>query len=508
MACKKCKSESTTCTCINNGCTPTDAECVIYNSDGSPSNLNCIADITPGTSVKAILETWDNYFCGMTQVNILSCVKEKLGISPTVDNLTHGVLLTSIQNWICNYQDVNVKVTPADTKTGYLNSKIVTGDCIDTSVVIENGEQKLKISLNFPCISAKIPLCLDIKTNECLTVDFSGSPCQPQPLTPVVVRSGLTLVGSNCNGMLQWYNSNDEMISTGTNITVEPLKTYYARCVTGCGQSEKSYQVSTPPVNTFTKIRSAVFTRICGTNECGVPCLGSSTTFSKTYTSTISQEAANSLAENDLSFAIDGQAYVNMMGTCTCPDCNCDFPVYNSNVVINNATCSGSTVNANGQITIAGISKADKFGYSLGAGDYNGVSYSSAISLNNFSQGNIETTPTSIKLKALSIETRVVFRIFNGNASCYKDVVVLLTPPDCSKPQVDIENITIACDIEETICKKWTIVAGATGAKVWYQSCNSNAYDFNDIAANQTVERCSPSIPQANGGVVTQNGVC
>jgi hypothetical protein len=68
-----------------------------------------------------------------------------------------------------------------------------------------------------------------------------------------------------------------------------------------------------PPVETFTANRSGNFTR----NNCGVGYTGSVVTFSKAYTSNISQQAADTIA--DANFANDGQVYANNPdhGTCT-----------------------------------------------------------------------------------------------------------------------------------------------------------------------------------------------
>jgi len=68
-----------------------------------------------------------------------------------------------------------------------------------------------------------------------------------------------------------------------------------------------------PPVETFTANRSGNFTR----NNCGVGYTGSVVNFSKAYTSNVSQQAAETIA--DANFANDGQAYANNPdhGTCT-----------------------------------------------------------------------------------------------------------------------------------------------------------------------------------------------
>ncbi|MGZ3983423.1 MAG: DUF5977 domain-containing protein [Mucilaginibacter sp.] len=71
--------------------------------------------------------------------------------------------------------------------------------------------------------------------------------------------------------------------------------------------------VAYTPLPTYTATRTANFTR----NNCGsgtVP--GVAVSFTKTYTSNISQIAANALAASDGNFNSDGQAYANANGTC------------------------------------------------------------------------------------------------------------------------------------------------------------------------------------------------
>jgi len=64
-----------------------------------------------------------------------------------------------------------------------------------------------------------------------------------------------------------------------------------------------------PPV--YTASRTGTFTR----NNCGAGYYASSVSFSKSYTSAVSQADAEALA--DANFATDGQAYANTEGTCT-----------------------------------------------------------------------------------------------------------------------------------------------------------------------------------------------
>lgn len=68
-------------------------------------------------------------------------------------------------------------------------------------------------------------------------------------------------------------------------------------------------------VEEYTAVRSQNFTR----NNCGNGYVGSTVLFSKTYKSNISQQAANDIADGDLNFIIQGQAFANdpENGSCT-----------------------------------------------------------------------------------------------------------------------------------------------------------------------------------------------
>lgn len=493
-----------------NGCTPdhivTDCKQIEARCVTVPA-LSCIGT-EEGDKLNSVLEILDQYFCEFSNIALLSCVRTKLGFEADLQTTSHSNLLSAIQNYICNFQDVKVKASQGDTISGYLYDKITVGDCLEKSVETVSGVQSVKISIDWACLTQKIPACFTMETDSCFIVEPSDS-CTPQPLVPVISKNGTSVSGINCNGVLQWYNSNNQLIGSGSTLTVNPNDTYYAKCATNCGESIKSNSVVIPNITTYSKVRTATFARNnCGVNECGVPCIGSSTSYSRTYTSLISQEVVNSIAQNDTQFSVDGQNYINTIGNCTCADCNCVFPIYNTNIITTNSTCNGNIILANGQILIAGIANANKFGYSIGSGDYSGPSYSSATLLNTFQGANIETTPTTIRLKSLSVETRVVFRLFNNDNTCFKDIVVLLTPPNCADEQVNIIDVNVSCELDSAECISYTITSGGSGASGWYTECNANSYTGVNVLANQSVQICSKIAPIITGGVVQNNGNC
>jgi hypothetical protein len=106
----------------------------------------------------------------------------------------------------------------------------------------------------------------------------------------------------------------DRNIASGTQIDLAAAGTAYAISYATDGSNDLQMAEFYGKSSQFwTATRSGTFTR----NNCSAGYDASSVTFSKTYTSYISQANANSLASGDASFNSDGQAYANANGTCT-----------------------------------------------------------------------------------------------------------------------------------------------------------------------------------------------
>jgi predicted secreted protein len=106
------------------------------------------------------------------------------------------------------------------------------------------------------------------------------------------------------NDTVQAVNTSslDYNTATGTVVTI--------------GGITDTYDVQTQPDATlYYAFRSGTFTR----NNCGSGFVGSSITFSKTYTSAISQIDADNMAAADSNFSTDGQNYANANGNCVLP---------------------------------------------------------------------------------------------------------------------------------------------------------------------------------------------
>lgn len=85
--------------------------------------------------------------------------------------------------------------------------------------------------------------------------------------------------------------------------------------------------VTTTTPTTYTTTRTENFTR----NNCPSGDVGSVVSFSRIYSSTISQGTADSLAASDPNFEVDGQNNANSAGTCTVDPTNNAFVINNRN---------------------------------------------------------------------------------------------------------------------------------------------------------------------------------
>lgn len=106
----------------------------------------------------------------------------------------------------------------------------------------------------------------------------------------------------------------DRNIASGTQIDLAAAGTAYAVSYTTDGTNDlQMLEFRGKSSQYWTATRSGTFTR----NNCSAGYTASSVTYSKTYTSYISQANANSLASGDANFNSEGQAYANANGTCT-----------------------------------------------------------------------------------------------------------------------------------------------------------------------------------------------
>ena len=437
-----------------NDCNKIDLKNVIYNNcTESPSLLDCVLAIDNKTDAKTIVERIDEVLCQIYYPTVIPCFREKMDWE-VEDRKTILQLLTAIQQQLCDGVDVKVKVTESDTETGYLNNKIDTETCIRKRIETDvDGVQKIIFYLDAQCLADTFPGLINVETPQCYNVECPDCnvTCTPAPLTPNIhhrIVNNITYVYcTNCNGMVQWYNSDGEVIGTGTEIVGSSLTSYTAKSHTYCGESIMSAVYTTPNTTYYTVTKTTQFTKNnCPTNGCGQNCVGSVITFSKVYTSYISQAHAQSLMDSDVAYPSEGQTYANTNGSCTCPTCGCTNPSF-TDTSVSNSTCSGSGVlQSNGTVSINGISNTTKFGVVYNTTNYNGPNYSGAYTMGT-TNGNITSDSTSIIIHGLDTQTKIVIRLFNAEDGCYKDVFVALAPANCSTNPIGFSTFNITCSI-------------------------------------------------------------
>lgn len=148
----------------------------------------------------------------------------------------------------------------------------------------------------------------------------------------------------------------------------------------------------------------------------------------------------------------------------------CVTPSFNASA--SSTTCSGTTMNTDGRLSISGVSNGTKVGYSLGS-TYTGPDFSSATSVSGSS-----ATLVSNLSNPSSPQTYTI-RVFNAATSCYLDKQVILNPtPACTVPCIKPaytasgENATCSGGSANTDGK--LVVSGVTnGDRVGYSTGSS-----------------------------------
>ena len=106
----------------------------------------------------------------------------------------------------------------------------------------------------------------------------------------------------------------DRGIASGTEINLAAAGTAYAVSYTTDGSNDLQMAEFYGKSSLYwTANRSGTFTR----NDCSSGYVAGSVTYTKTYTSYISQANANAIAAADGNFNTEGQAYANANGSCT-----------------------------------------------------------------------------------------------------------------------------------------------------------------------------------------------
>lgn len=356
--CNSCSKGTKSCTCkkkpapCSTSCSiKTSTDCVIYDANPHRSNLTCFLGVNNGTSLTKILEILDKKLC----IPISKCARERLGLGFETDI---PMAVVKLLDYVCEIEDVKIKVSDEDNSNGYLFDKIETGDCVKKFLTKDYlGNEKVKIELDFPCIESMLSCCGG--NNTSITIQGTNTVCGNNSTlltavsncsTPIVWSNGLTgptiqatagIYYATCGGR----QSNTITVTSTGNCGCEPIWRDATPLAIYCGQvlgndNCKKYIKQSNQCNndirwveytgsgsdgsgcpgcaptTFIATRSQTFVR----QSCPTGCTSGSVTFSKNYYSTVSQAVVDTLATNDNNFLTEGQNYANQNGTCiNCP---------------------------------------------------------------------------------------------------------------------------------------------------------------------------------------------
>lgn len=202
--CNKCGNCSCTCQSDCTGCLDIyDTGCINYNGDG----LNCL-DIPKDTDFNDVLNAVNSKLCDL----ISSSGKVKADAvdscpNSLIDKLEAGAnIIISGTGTGCNKKvkidavlggqiiDQHVKVSPNDQATGYLENKIIGGDCISIQKINIGFDEKLKINVDWNCVLNKLValsgFCSSV--NDCVGTTVVSCPSLSLN-SPVVAGGSVTI---------------------------------------------------------------------------------------------------------------------------------------------------------------------------------------------------------------------------------------------------------------------------------------------------------------------------
>lgn len=255
-SCNKCHKQKCACikipeVCYSDGCDPKmDAACVFYKINGGVSYLQNFFGVGTKTSLEEILEKAEHKLGNAFTIQLTSCAAAMFNIAtPEVD---YKVYLAKLTEYLCNKSDQYVRVSPTDTLPGYLNDKVIVGECIRKVIIRDsNGVEQVKIELDFDCIQSKN------SGSTCIEVDCCGSGGTP-PISPSlqIATNTPTVCGSNvatltvtsvspCSNV-DWFRNNVYVGSTtGSTYQVNQSGNYFAICKSASGANISLSQLIT-----------------------------------------------------------------------------------------------------------------------------------------------------------------------------------------------------------------------------------------------------------------------
>ncbi len=273
--------------------------------------------------------------------------------------------------------------------------------------------------------------------------------------SPTSINSGgsSTLSGSCATGTLTWY-SDAAMASTLSSTTVSPTATttYYAACVNGTCKSTAT------PVTVTVNTCTAPAAPTASASPTSISSGGSSTLSGSCAAGALTWYSDAAMASTLASTTVSPTATTTYYAACVNGTCKstatpvtvtvntCTTPTVGIPIATQ-ATCNaaGTAANNDASISIGNISNALSYAYTT---DGTTPAFAAATALSG----------TTLNLTALAnpaAATTYKFRFFNGSATCFSDVQVVLSPktctPTCVNPTVGTPVATQAtCNVAGT----------------------------------------------------------
>ena len=130
-------------------------------------------------------------------------------------------------------------------------------------------------------------------------------------------------------------------------------------------------------------------------------------------------------------------------------------------------TCTGSTANNNGKITLISATNTDKCGISAaGAATYNGPAYASATAY---------AANKDVKTLIPNTGGTYILRLYNGSDNCYKDTTITVAAVTCTAVDCNCSNNLITTpSFEGSDLSAWTQATNDPGGTILFS--NDNPY--------------------------------
>ena len=248
----------------------------------------------------------------------------------------------------------------------------------------------------------------------------------PNPVASIAASSLTTCQGSPIS--LTASGGNTYLWSTGATtaiISVTASGTYSVTAISGQGCTDvASVSVTVQPTPVLTVTSSAPSAALCA---------GQSTTLT---VNGCSGTVLWSTGDTGASLLVEPLVTTTYSATCTLSTgCAADVdvtvtvnpaPTYDNPPVVTSATCNGATANNDAKVTFTTLSNTAKAGISLGA-TYTGPDYNTATAVSG-------GTVTFAGLDNPSARQAYTVRLFSQDGTCYTDVVVYVSPADCTCP--------------------------------------------------------------------------